>query len=147
MTKIEAKSVYDCYGKLVTALLPPYYGIRHLCRNAVKMATLVVSYVSSRSSCSAGYCPFNYNLKHGANPADEYFSLSNEASSHVFQGESAHENVRVLRMTCIESGSYVLQFSSHYANVSNPLIVYGTYSLSDKTYSYADNGKEVCFFC
>ena len=40
MTKIEAKSVYDCYGKLVTALLPPYYGIRHLCRNAVKMATL-----------------------------------------------------------------------------------------------------------
>ena len=50
-------------------------------------------------------------------------------------------------MTCIESGSYVLQFSSHYANVSNPLIVYGTYSLSDKTYSYADNGKEVSFFC
>ena len=42
MTKIEAKSVYDCYGKLVTALLPPYYGIRHLCRNAVKMATLAV---------------------------------------------------------------------------------------------------------
>ena len=107
----------------------------------------VVSYVSSRSSCSTGECPFNYNLKHGANSADEYFSLSNEASSHIFQGESTHENVRVLRMTCIESGSYVLQFSSHYANVSNPLIVYGTYSLSDKTYSYADNGKEVCFFC
>ena len=107
----------------------------------------VVSYVSSRSSCSAGYCPFNYNLKHGANPADEYFSLSNEASSHIFQGESAHENVRVLRMTCIESGSYVLQFSSHYANVSSPLIVYGTYSMYDKTYSYADNGKEVRFSC
>lgn len=50
-------------------------------------------------------------------------------------------------MTCIESGSYVLQFSSHYANVSSPLIVYGTYSASDKTYSYADNGKEVRFSC
>ena len=107
----------------------------------------VVSHVVSGWSCSTGYCPFNYNLKHGANPGSEYFSLSNEASSHIFQGESAHENVRVLRMTCIESGSYVLQFSSHYANVSNPLIVYGTYSLSDKTYSYADNGKEVSFFC
>ena len=105
----------------------------------------VVSYVSSRSSCSTGECPFNYNLKHGANSADEYFSLSNEASSHVFQDESSYKNARVLRMTCIESGSYVLQFSSHYANVSNPLIVYSTYSLSDKTYSYADNGKEVRF--
>ena len=50
-------------------------------------------------------------------------------------------------MTCIESGSYVLQFSSHYANVSSPLIVYSTYSASDKTYSYADNGKEVRFSC
>ena len=107
----------------------------------------VVSRVSSRSSCSTGECPFNYNLKHGANPEDEYISLSNEASSHIFQGESSYKNARVLRMTCIESGSYVLQFSSHYANVSNPLIVYGTYSLSDKTYSYADNGKEVSFFC
>lgn len=107
----------------------------------------VVSHVVSGWSCSTGYCPFNYNLKHGANPADEYFSLSNEASSHIFQGESAHENVRVLRMTCIESGSYVLQFSSHYANVSSPLIVYGRYSMYDKTYSYADNGKEVSFSC
>ena len=107
----------------------------------------VVSRVSSRSSCSTGECPFNYNLKHGANPGSEYFSLSNEASSHIFQGESAHENVRVLRMTCIESGSYVLQFSSHYANVSSPLIVYGRYSMYDKTYSYADNGKEVSFSC
>ena len=107
----------------------------------------VVSYVSSRSSCSTGECPFNYNLKHGANPGSEYFSLSNEASSHIFQGESAHENVRVLRMTCIESGSYALQFSSHYANVSSPLIVYGRYSMYDKTYSYADNGKEVSFSC
>lgn len=107
----------------------------------------VVSHVVSGWSCSTGYCPFNYNLKHGANPEDEYISLSNEASSHIFQGESSYKNARVLRMTCIESGSYVLQFSSHYANVSNPLIVYGTYSLSDKTYSYADNGKEVSFFC
>ena len=107
----------------------------------------VVSRVSSRSSCSTGECPFNYNLKHGANPEDEYISLSNEASSHIFQGESSYKNARVLRMTCIESGSYVLQFSSHYANVSSPLIVYGRYSSSDKTYSYADNGKEVSFSC
>ena len=107
----------------------------------------VVSRVSSRSSCSTGECPFNYNLKHGANSADEYFSLSNEASSHVFQGESSYKNARVLRMTCIESGSYVLQFSSHYANVSNPLTIYGRYSMYDKTYSYADNGKEVRFSC
>ena len=107
----------------------------------------VVSYVVTGWGCSTGECPFNYNLKHGANSADEYFSLSNEASSHVFQGESSYKNARVLRMTCIESGSYVLQFSSHYANVSSPLIVYGTYSMYDKTYSYADNGKEVRFSC
>ena len=107
----------------------------------------VVSHVVSGWSCSTGYCPFNYNLKHGANPGSEYFSLSNEASTYVFQGESGHENARVLRMTCIESGSYALQFSSHYANVSSPLIVYGRYSMYDKTYSYADNGKEVSFSC
>ena len=107
----------------------------------------VVSYVSSRSSCSTGECPFNYNLKHGANSADEYLFLSNEASSHVFQGESSYKNARVLRMTCIESGSYVLQFSSHYANVSNPLVVCGFSGVYDKTYSYADNGKEVSFSC
>ena len=107
----------------------------------------VVSYVSSRSSCSTGECPFNYNLKHGANPADEYISLSKDVTSYVFQGESSYNNARVLRMTCIESGSYVLQFSSHYANVSSPLIVYGRYSMYDKTYSYADNGKEVSFSC
>ena len=107
----------------------------------------VVSRVSSRSSCSTGECPFNYNLKHGANPADEYISLSKDVTSYVFQGESSYNNARVLRMTCIESGSYVLQFSSHYANVSSPLIVYGRYSMYDKTYSYADNGKEVSFSC
>ena len=50
-------------------------------------------------------------------------------------------------MTCIESGSYVLQFSSHYANVSNPLVVCGFSGVYDKTYSYADNGKEVSFSC
>ena len=107
----------------------------------------VVSYVISGWGCSTGECPFNYNLKHGANPEDEYISLSKDSSSHIYQGESSYKNARVLRMTCIESGSYVLQFSSHYANVSNPLTIYGRYSMYDKTYSYADNGKEVSFSC
>lgn len=107
----------------------------------------VVSIVSTRSSCSTGECPFNYNLMHGANPGSEYFSLSNEASTYVFQGEDSYKNARVLRMTCIESGSYALQFSSHYANVSSPLILYGINEMYDKTYSYADNGKEVSFSC
>ena len=107
----------------------------------------VVSYVVTGWGCSTGECPFNYSLKYGANPEDEYISLSKDVTSYIFQGESSYKNARVLRMTCIESGSYVLQFSSHYANVSSPLIVYGRYSMYDKTYSYADNGKEVSFSC
>ena len=40
LTKIEPILFHYCYGKMVTALYVPYYGIRHKCRNAVKLATL-----------------------------------------------------------------------------------------------------------
>ena len=109
--------------------------------------TVALHAVTRSGTCNTGYCSFNYKLNHGATPAEEYFSLIMGAGDSLFRGESGQENKSVLVMTCIEPGTYTLQFSEHYANMSSPLTIYGINSMYDKDYMYGDNGKEVIVSC
>ena len=112
-------------------------------------ADTVVERVAARESrCDTGLCPFNYNLKHGANPTEESFTLSAEGLDDlVFSGIQDDANKRMAQLTCVASGTYVLRLSPHYANMPNPLFIYGKVAMNDFIYSYSDNGSEIQVSC
>ena len=111
--------------------------------------TAVVQRVDARSAvCVTGTCPFNYNIRHGMDPTVEYFKLSKEGSDDiVFHGVQEDENRRMLGMTCVPSGTYTLTFSSHYADMSNPLLIYGMNKYADTYYTYSSTNKEITISC